>query len=273
MKPTDRLPRIPLAFAVLVGACLVISGCKKKEKTKDKPAPKTGKTDSVAKVDPKPKKTVKTKKTEPRKTKPVKVVKKDPKPKTKTPSNPAKAALKRITELGGEYKLNISKEVSWIKLADTAVKDDDLESLKYFPFLISLDLSRTEITDKGLVHVAKVGRLRELFLRNVKGITDKGLETISDLTLMQKACFDETSITEAGFKHFKNWEEIQLLHVRGRDTTKFTDAGLEQIAKLTTIRDLAIRGDGITKKRVTALKGALRLTKFQWDQPMSKKID
>lgn len=63
-----------------------------------------------------------------------------------------------------------AKELRWLNLAGLNISDSDLEL--ELPYLQSLDISSTQITEKALVGLKKLGNLRTLTLKQTNGITD-----------------------------------------------------------------------------------------------------
>jgi hypothetical protein len=77
------------------------------------------------------------------------------------------ADLKAIEALGGDWDVdedNPTRPVVHISLADTQAKDADLERLKAFPQLQSLDLSGTRVTDAGVATLKGLSSLKSLIL-------------------------------------------------------------------------------------------------------------
>ncbi len=76
--------------------------------------------------------------------------------------------------------------------------------------LVHLDLSDSQITDTGLVHL-------------------KGLKNLTDLGLFN------TQITDAGLLHFKGLTKLEMLYLANTDDyptdTKITDAGVAELQK------------------------------------------
>ena len=165
----------------------------------------------------------------------------------------AKDAVARLKALGAEYRENISREIAWVSFADTAVRDSDLAMLKYFPFLINLNLSRTKITDAGLKHVGKRDRLKELYLYGTSAVTDKGIAHLQDCDYLQKACFDKTKITDKSLKYMKGWEDLRILHIDSHG--EITDKGLKHLEGLEDLRELKVSED-VSARRICEWKKA-----------------
>ena len=97
-------------------------------------------------------------------------------------------AVAEIEKLGGQVTLDTespTRPVIAIDLAETKVADGDLEQLKVFARLETLNLDHTEITDAGLEHLKELSRLQVLGLWDTK-ITDAGLEQLKGLTKLRQ---------------------------------------------------------------------------------------
>ncbi len=70
------------------------------------------------------------------------------------------------------------KNLSGINLFNSPIADADLDKLAQFPELSHLTLSGTKITDAGLLKLAKLPKLQVLFITNVAGITDQGVQKL-----------------------------------------------------------------------------------------------
>ena len=172
----------------------------------------------------------------------------------KTNLSPEKAARARIKELGGEYKLNISGEVSSIDFRrNDQVKDEDLAMLAHFPYLNKLDVSYTEhISNDGMKHVAQVPRLRELIIAGTQ-IGDDGIKHLAKMDGLVHVCMDQTKVTDKVVQHIKNWPDVRQLHFIG---TNFTDAGLKQLLLIKNLRlkELYLGGTKVSKDGKQAVR-------------------
>lgn len=78
----------------------------------------------------------------------------------------AQAAWDRLMALGGHGVWDGDMVV--VSLADTGVTDNDLAVFGDFPFVQTLDLSRTEVRGAGLAHLAGATALEELIVVGTK---------------------------------------------------------------------------------------------------------
>lgn len=113
--------------------------------------------------------------------------------------------------------LNVAKEFS----------DGGLAALKPVSAQVKwVDLARTQVTDKGLAHLAGMKGLTRLHLENTK-VTDAGLEHLKGLTNLEYLNLYGTQVTDAGIMKLaglKNLKKIFLWQ------SKVTDAGATKLA-------------------------------------------
>ena len=65
-----------------------------------------------------------------------------------------------------------------------------------------LDLSNTQITDAGLVHLKELTKLEELYLVGTN-VTDDGLVHLKEMNNLQKLSLKFTKVTDAGIAELK----------------------------------------------------------------------
>lgn len=150
------------------------------------------------------------------------------------PYQPAKTAdetLARIEALGGQvrYVSRGSEELEVdFQFAGERVHDEHLQDLQALPNISVLRIKQTAITDVGLVHVAKLTKLRRLQL-------------------------DETAITDAGLAHLKTLAELESLQLF---RTKISDAGLKHLVELPQLKQLLVGETAVTAQAVSELTHA-----------------
>lgn len=98
-----------------------------------------------------------------------------------------------------------------VNLSGFKLADDDLGKLKAFKNVTHLYLSSTQITDKGLAHVAHMDKLYQLFLGGNAGITDAGLKHLSRTMTSRIQIIDitGTAITHEGLETLQKWSKLQ----------------------------------------------------------------
>jgi hypothetical protein len=93
-------------------------------------------------------------------------------------------------------------DLHWLLLAGTDIRDWDLASLIGLSKLERLDLTRTRITDIGVIHLAEVISLRDLTLSGPK-ITDESIPYLLKLRRLKRLDLRSTAITENGIKRMR----------------------------------------------------------------------
>ena len=115
---------------------------------------------------------------------------------------------------------------------------------------VELNLSRTQITDAGLVHLKGLTNLQTLILTNTK-VTDEGLVHLKELTSLQNITLPK-QITDAGLVHIKELTNLKELWLQG---TQLTDAGLVHLKGLTTLKELYLSSTKVTDTGLAQLSG------------------
>ena len=113
--------------------------------------------------------------------------------------------------------------------------DKEIEQILHIaPNVVEVDLSRTQVTDAGLQHIGKLGRLTHLNL-------------------------NRTEVTDSGIKHLAGLRSLEWLNLYG---TKVTDACLPDLAKHKKLTALYIWNTAITDAGADKLRKALPKTKI-----------
>jgi len=115
-------------------------------------------------------------------------------------------------------------------LTGPSVSDEDLHKLAKTPKLEWLDLSRSEVTDRGLTYLTRFQELRSLAVTGCHQITDRGLAELARLP------------------------HLRELYLSG---TRITDNGLAQLHILGTLEVVDVRGTGVSREGVEALQKAV----------------
>jgi hypothetical protein len=94
------------------------------------------------------------------------------------------------------------KELRSLYLGDAGLSDAELVGLKKLTLLESLDISNNpQVSDKGMVHVKALERLRSLYLGNTS-ITDKGLAELKPLDGLRTLNVVGTKVTGDAAERF-----------------------------------------------------------------------
>ena len=105
-----------------------------------------------------------------------------------------------------------------------------------------LSLFNSDITDAGLVHVAKLRQLQGLMLSDAK-ITDAGLKHLAGLRNLENLFLRGSDITGAGLVHLKRSTKLRMLYVQ---KTAVNDDGLAHVAQFKNLRILRLTNTKVT---------------------------
>ncbi len=128
--------------------------------------------------------------------------------------------------------------------------DAQILHLKHFPNFQKLRLLGADVTDAGMVQVAKLASLTALTLEYDTRVTDAGLAHLKGLTKLTDLSITDAhdgghglildaKITGAGFAHLKHLPKLRSLYI---SSAGITDAGLAHLADMSSLRSLVING-------------------------------
>jgi Leucine-rich repeat (LRR) protein len=141
-------------------------------------------------------------------------------------------AIAEVERLGGDVKKDgrvAGMPVTSVNLAGSKVTDGELQVVKRFPQLQSLDLRETRISDRGLEHLEKMTKLQELYL-------------------------DRTPITDLGLAHLQGLKELRKLTLTD---TRISDFGLESLKGLTKLAEVSLKETKVSEKAADRLREQL----------------
>jgi Leucine-rich repeat (LRR) protein len=127
------------------------------------------------------------------------------------------------------------RPVVGVDLRSSSIGDRDLDVMKDFPALKSLNLGSTDITDAGLRALRNLRGLETLGLGATLRITDGGIEYISGLSRLRELDLTFAPITDEGLSHIKKLASLEALLISG---TAVTDSGLKYIESLRALKRL-----------------------------------
>ncbi len=88
-----------------------------------------------------------------------------------------------------------------------------------------LVLSRTQVSDEGLLHLKKLTSLSGLYISGTQ-ITDAGLVHLKELNKLEELDLSDTQVTDDGLIHLKELTNLAVLTLSG---TQVTDDGVEKL--------------------------------------------
>jgi hypothetical protein len=132
------------------------------------------------------------------------------------------------------------------------VTDEELATLSELN-LEWLDLSGSQVTNEGLMTLAKLKGLRRLGLADTS-VSDKELEALADLRQLEWLSLSGTRVTDRGLEtlaaRFKTLRWLNL------DGTKVTDQGLTHLEGLDKLEWLYLRNTAVSDEAIEQLKRA-----------------
>jgi hypothetical protein len=127
--------------------------------------------------------------------------------------------------LGDEF----SHSIVYVSLTRAHLADDDLRELLSkladVGTIHTLVLSGTELTDSGIVGLASLTDLRDLWIDDT-GITDDGLESLSGLRRLQNLNLGQTRITDGGLRHIHGVSSLLAVNLY---QTGVTELGVKRL--------------------------------------------
>jgi len=141
--------------------------------------------------------------------------------------------ISRLTDLSALEELNLDS----CPIGDWTISH--LESV--VPNLVSLDLADTDLSDLGMVHLAKFKKLKRLSLFYCN-LTNSSLQHLSSLSKLEVLNLDSREIDDNGLWHLQSLQLKSLDIFSGR----VTDQGCSHIAKIKSLENLECCGGGVT---------------------------
>ncbi|MCH7725606.1 MAG: hypothetical protein IH991_03870 [Planctomycetes bacterium] len=162
------------------------------------------------------------------------------------------AAVAAIKKIGGSVRR-------------IAVNNEDRE--------VEFHLRGRELTDEGLVHVARLKNVVLLHLKDTK-ITNAGLVYLKGLTQLRELHLENTEIGDPGIVHLNNLANLEYLNLYA---TNVTDKALEHLAGLKKLKRLYLWKTEVTDEGVARLEKSLPELTIQrgadiseWSIPVNK---
>ena len=151
--------------------------------------------------------------------------------------------------------VNRFADIRKLELSSSQITDAGLVHLKSLQQLQTLFLLSQKITDAGLVHLKSLQQLQELILLSPE-ITDAGLVHLKSLQQLQELFLGSPQIMDAGLVHFKSLQQLQKLSLV---CSQITDAGLVHFKSLQQLQKLSLSCPQITDAGLVHLKSLQQL--------------
>jgi Leucine-rich repeat (LRR) protein len=164
----------------------------------------------------------------------------------------------RITDVGFAALKKLSKLTDLI-LGEMNFTDTALQSLEGLSELRNLKIRHAQITDAGLSSLSnKLPRLRRLNLNGCRAITDVGLVSLRNLSLLEVLILSDTKITDAGLPVLASLSSLRNLNLQG---CNISDEGVSFLGELSQLTGLNLsRCNQISNASLASLGKLSRLT-------------
>lgn len=141
-----------------------------------------------------------------------------------------------------------------LRLRGTGVRGERAESFAQMAQVIDLDLSETKFGSEGLASVGKMPKLVRLNLWLTE-VDDTGIESLAPLKALTHLNLDNVrGITDRSLNRISEMSELELLHLGG---TSVTAAGLPRLYGLKNMKSLFVTRLGLTDQEVASLREAM----------------
>lgn len=156
-----------------------------------------------------------------------------------------------IEDLGGTIIQDPAGRITGVDLHAGWVTDTDLRSLARLPYLTSLDLSLTRITDQGMQELKSLSGIVDLNLRYAEYVTDEGLSAIKGWRKLKRLNVHGAKISDTTLEHIAGITTLESLDI---GSGMVTDIGLERLTSLPNLKELTIGGNKLTDAGLQALR-------------------
>lgn len=147
-----------------------------------------------------------------------------------------------------------------VRLYDTVRTDALLKQIRCMPQVEELNLDQTDVSDKGMRHVATLRNLKKLVVYDGRpGIGDLGLARLKGHGKLESLELVLTRVTDEGLVVLKDLPKLRslVLYSQPRLGPLLTDAGLVHLEGLTRLETLELTGGWASEPAVEDLRKAL----------------
>ena len=162
-----------------------------------------------------------------------------------------------IEDAGGSVIRDTAGRITGVDLRASWVTDTDLRKLLRLPFLSSLDLSLTRITDQGMQELKNAAGIVDLNLYFAEYVTDEGLAAIKDWKKLKRLNVHGTKVSDTTLEHISGIATLESVNV---GTAMITDVGIERLVSLPNLKELTMGGNELGDAGLQALRQIPGLT-------------
>lgn len=121
--------------------------------------------------------------------------------------------------------------------------------------VVKLNLSRSPVNDKDILHIGGLRNLSHLNLRGTN-VTDDGLVHVLSLRELTAIDLSNTAVTDEGLRLIKHLENLEVVILMN---TNISDQGLAELNNLPNLRYLDLSGTSISRKSIAGLAAMPKL--------------
>ncbi|GEM_PF-1582063 len=129
------------------------------------------------------------------------------------------------------------KEITGLDLADTNLSKAGYEQLSKLQYVKHLNLSRSNVGEAEMKLIAKMPSLVDLYLVNAKNVNDNCMEILSANRTIEVLSASYTGVTDRGLEHISNLVKLRRVDLSGN---KISDVGCLKLLKCDGLVDLKV---------------------------------
>lgn len=149
--------------------------------------------------------------------------------------------------------------VDHLDLADSSVKDEDLQFVAKLRYLRTLQLYNTTITDKGIGALVNLEFLERLYISRTL-VTDDCTADLAKLRSLKELYIGDTKITDKAMGQLANLSGMENLGLAG---TAITDDSLETMSHFKQLQNLDLSCTAIRGNQLGSLSGLERFESLE----------
>lgn len=130
--------------------------------------------------------------------------------------------------------------------------DAEAEHLATLDSLVTLQLSGTNLSAKGIERLSALRQLEQLFLFGDSAITDEALSQLPKFKHLWNLQLSDSPITDAGLEHLGHLPDLHFLVLA--NCPKLNGVGLKHLAALPVLRQLHLGGTPLDDTAIPFLK-------------------
>ena len=173
----------------------------------------------------------------------------DPWKDAKGPDGRKKLQALRESALAENKSMNLLP--MYIDCSGSEVNDDDLRSIAFIP-IKGLRLNDTRVTDEGLETLKEEGSLKEIYLNNTR-ITDAGLKHLAAVPHLTYITIDGTAVTDKSIKFLSTFPDISTISVH--NCKKIKGDTIDSLARPTVYTRLSFSHTKVSRDNIQKLYG------------------